>query len=1133
MRRILSILLILALLPVSALAADDPKALPAVGDVVEGFKVVDSRDFPLIGGTAVLFEHERTGALLMYLANEDTDRAFDLTFRTQPIDNTGLPHVFEHSTLDGSEKYPSKALFFNLSSQTYNTFMNAMTLPTMTTYPVASLSEAQLLKYADYYTDSCLNPVIMDDESIFREEAWRYRLPDMDGELTIEGTVYSEMLGAITLERAANINLMGTAFPGSVAANDHGGLPEDIPSMTFESLCAYHDLYYHPSNLIAYLYGDFEDYAAFLRLLDRAFEPFERRDFTFEDAGYTPLTESVEAEYGFPVEAGSDTANASAVHYAYVCPGLNRDREAERTVNLLMNLFSSSASRLMQNLEKALPKATFSVGFDMTGPEDLVLFVAENVDREDAALFKQTVDESIAQTLEEGFPQDIVDGITASIELSTALLMENSGVGVNMIESVAYEYVNSGDPYCYMDYVEGLDTIDELNAQGAYREAIAAWLAPDQITALAVTYPVPGLKEENDAALRERLAQVKADMTEEELQAIIDRSNATEAEPDDAAKYISELQAVTVESLPEEVREYALSDETGEDGVRRLNVEAAVDGIGRTDVWLDGAGFTEEELLWLHLFTSVLGEMDTDAHTRDELDALVERYFYDTVLRMSILGRDETCHVCLRLGWIAREEDLEAGYDLMYELLYGTDLTDVERLKELVGEERASLKSSFKSMPYSIGLYRGLARYDRGSLISDHYNYLDYYEFLGEAERMLEEEPERVVEKLEHIQASLNNRANAVTAYAGTKEGIALNRTLADAFLAKLGEAPVEAVELDLPVPADSEGIIIDSNAQYNGHVIDLESCGFEEYDAALNVVTTAVYDAYLIPQLRDRYGAYGVLHAATEDSLYLLSYRDPNVAETFAVYEGLGDFMRGLEMDQDTLDGYILSAYVGYAMPTGVLSGALDAIVDALTEEDPDSTLENMRALKALKVEDLGRYADMYDALVENGYKVTVGGASVINENGELYDAVLDPLGAKDAGPAVMEDVQDDDPSATAVHFAVGSGFMLPLSDTEFGVHEPATVGDLAGALYCMTGGDPEDQDNALQALQGYGLFPQDLTVGDPLTDEAADGLLSDFSQAVGLSYERDHELTGEPLTRGELAGVIMVFVEMLDTDE
>ena len=277
--------------------AEETAALPEAGDVIFGFEAKEIRPFPAIGAEVVVFEHQKTKARLTYIANDDTNRVFDLTFMTDPVDKTGLPHVFEHSVLDGSEKYPSRTLWFNALYQTYNTFMNAYTQSRHTGYPVASLSEEQLLKYADYYTEACLHPLVVEDESIFREEAWRYRLEEAGAPLTIEGTVYSEMLGAYNLNQAAYFNAMGTAFPGSMIGNCYGGDPAYIPDMTFDALRSYHSLYYHPSNCMAYLYGSFGDYTAFLKLLDEAFAPYEYRSFIHEDPGYTPLEEPVEAAF--------------------------------------------------------------------------------------------------------------------------------------------------------------------------------------------------------------------------------------------------------------------------------------------------------------------------------------------------------------------------------------------------------------------------------------------------------------------------------------------------------------------------------------------------------------------------------------------------------------------------------------------------------------------------------------------------------------------------------------------------------------------------------------------------------------------------------------------------------------------
>ena len=1134
MKKLLSLMLVFLMLPFAALAeAGEPAgALPQVGDVVEGFELLQVRDFPLIGGSALLFEHEATGALALWLKNADTNRVFDLTFLTQAIDNTGLPHVFEHSTLDGSEKYPSKALFFNLSSQTYNSFMNAFTYPTMTTYPVASLSEAQLLKYADYYTDSCLHPMIMEDESIYREEAWRYRMDDMDDELTIEGTVYSEMLGARTLAQAALFNTYRAAFPGSFIGNVSGGDPAYIPDMTYDSLREYHDRYYHPSNALAILYGDLEDYAAFLKLLNEAFAPYERRAFVLTDPDYEPLQAPAEHSFAFPAEAGGDAEHTAEIEYAFVCPGMKDDPEQEEAADHLTTLLSLDSSDLTQSLLKALPYGSFSSNIDTMGPEDLIVFSARNVNAEDAGTFRATVDEALARTAADGFPQEAVDGVMASLSLSTALTMEASDVGVSLIESMAFSYSTSMNPFRYLDRVEATDNIDAWNAEGRYTRAIGDWLLDNELNVLVTTYPEPGAKEAADEALKQELAEIRAGMSEEELQAIVDRSSAPQEE-DDASEYIRQLQAVTVESLPEEWREYSVADETGEDGVRRLNVEAAVDGIGRADLWLDAAGIPQEDLHWMHLYTDLAGEMDTDLYSRGELAQKMERYFYSPELRLSLTGSRNAYHPWLRLGWIAREDDLAEGYDLMYEILFNTKLDDVQRLKEQVDALKASNKSKIKSEPYNIAIDRGLILSDERMAFSMYYGDLEYYAFLDRAARLLEEEPDAAVAKLREIRQTFNNRAGAMTAYAGTPAGIALNRELSDAFLAKLDEAPVTPAAYDFPKPAMREGIIIEGGAQYNGYVADLETLGIGEFNAEMSAVMNWVYDAFLIPQLRDQYGAYGVLHSGFEEGVYLLSYRDPNVKETYEVYAGLAEAVRTTPIDQETLDGYILSSYAGYAKPQGELTGALNAINSVLTDEAPDLALTYMRQLKALKAEDVAAYADLYENLVAKGYMVTAGGATAVNENADLFDAVLNPLGAQDPASVVFSDLAEDSDVYEAVRSMFEQGLMLPEAEDRFGVDSPATAGDLAGVLYALMGGDPEDPEGAVGTLKEYGMLPADLEAGQALTDADAEGILAGFAQAAGTEYQPLREPAGAEMTRGQLAGLLFSFMELLEDAE
>ena len=1135
MKRMLSLILalLLALGTLSALAEASPARetvdLPAVGDVVYGFKALEIREFPLIGAQIVLFEHEKTGAKLTYVAKDDTNRAFQLTFATRPTNNTGLPHVFEHATLSGSEKYPSAALFMNLLYQTYNTYMNAYTTDAMTCYPVASLSEEQLLKYADYYTDSCLHPSILTDESIFRTEAWRYRMASMDDDLTLEGTVYSEMLGSYTLARAAMLNANREAFPGAAITLDYGGVPDDIPDMTWDDLKAYHDLYYHPSNCMAYLYGQFSDYTAFLALLDSAFAPYEKADFHFEDASYARISAPSETYVPYPMAAGTDTENQAQVYYYIVCPGMKDDVEQENIIDNLCSLLNASSSLLMQNLKKALPAASFSFGRELAAPDDAILFEAVNVNKEDAKLFKDTVDASLKEIAEAGFPQDMVDSITFTLSMSTKLASEETDPVNNVLHSMAYYYVTTGDPFKYLDSVDKLYSIDEMHQQGLYQQAISQWLLDPALYTLTTTYPEPGAQELKDAALAESLAEKKAAMSEEELQAIIDATN-NPVQDDDASALVAQLQAVTVESLPEEVKIYDVSDVTGEDGIRRIDVTAGVDGVGVAQIYLDAQGVPQEDLHWFRLFTRLLGQLDTAEHTKEELDVLTTRYLYDKTIGIDMCGQpDGSYHPRLILEWTAMDEDLATGYDLMNELLFSTQFTDAQKLLEKVQAQKASVRNTINSNAYSIMLYRGLAVDIPMYRFYSYINFLEYYDFLNELEVMLAEDPAAVTQRFEALQSAFANNSGAICAFAGNEASIQANHALADQFLAKLGTADIVPQAYDLPVPSMREALIIDGNIQYNNVIASYDKLGLEDFDASLNVISTLVTDQLLTPILRDTYGVYTPWHGATQDGgVYLISYRDPNITETFDVYAALPKMVSQLEVDQETLDGYILNNYSSLAAGSGELSGAVSAISYVLGNVSQEEPLEYMRQLKSVTPDKVREAAALYQAAWDNGVHSTAGSMAAISAHTDLYDVILNPFNANDPTQVELTDVPKDSEIYDAVRFVFESGMMQPLTADTFGVDENATVGDFLGALFTLMGGPVNDPEGARGWLAGYGLVEEDQDLDADLTEE-----LLCFVLVNGLGVGLSTDTPDAAVSRGDLADLMYQINMMMSAAE
>ena len=1117
MKKLLSVLLALALVlgvvPALGEAAAAPAAgIPAVGDVVEGFEVKEIREFGLIGATLVYFEHQQTGAKMLYIANDDTNRAFQLSFPTRMTNDKGLPHVFEHATCSGSAKYPSASLWMNVSMQTYNTYMNAYTMDAMTAYPVASLSEEQLLKLADYYTDLCLNPQIMTDESIYRTEAWRYEMADMDADLTYNGTVYSEMLGARTLLQATLHAANKATFPGASLSYEYGGDPDVIPEMTWEELKEYHNKYYHPSNCLAILYGSFEDYTVFLKLLNEAFAPFGKAEFSFDEPDYSRITEPVVTSYAYPVPEGTDTENQSGIFYYILCPGMKGDVEQERLIDHVCSLFNDSSSLLMQSLRKTFPTGSFSLGREVAAPDDAILIMATGLNENDADLFRETVDIAFAETVQSGFAPELVDNIATALKFDAKLASEDGDPVNTVMSSFAYDYSVTGNIFRYVEDYEALNNIESENSEGLLAGAVAQWLVDPALFTLTTGNPAPGQQEVHDSALAEKLAGIKAGMSEEEKQAIVDATNAAPVAEDNSAM-LADLNALTVSTLPEEVKNYEIRDTEEDGGFRRIEAVAGVDGISYIMLNLDAAALPVEDIHYMRLFTRLLGHMDTDRHTWEELDPLVTRYLYNNTFGVFVSGWKDTYHPYVVAEWYSLDEDLEAGYALAEEILFHTQFTDAQTLLERIQAQKTAVRSQISQSAYSVLLYRQLAASSPFARYYGYMNFLDYYAFLEELEQTVQEHPEEVAARLAGVQQFFASRSGAITAAAGSEASLELNRPLADAFMAKLDGASREAVDPEIPLPAAKEGLIIDSNIQFNvvgspWIAIDPEADGY-----AYSAVGQLVSDLLLIPDLRDQAGAYGAYCMSTDGELYLLTYRDPNVAETFAYFDTLPDKLSALETDQETIDRYILSTYAELAKPQGELTGAVTALSNRISGIPDDMKLQSMRALKTAEPETLKTFAAYLADLLNTGIRGTAGSAAAINANAEIYDAVLNPFNTKDLTEAGFEDVPEGHEKYGAVIDTVSAGLMVPRSETVFGVDEEASVGDFFGGLYPLIGGEGIDPQACLEALAGYGLADASLDLDGALTEK----FLCDMLTSLGVAMNTDDP--DHVMTRGELA--------------
>lgn len=969
-----------------ALATSD---LPAAGDKLYGFTVTEVGTEVLINAPKILFEHDKTGAQVLYIAADDIDCSFDISFKTPNLNSKGISHVFEHICISGSEKYPAQNMFFPLVSQTYNTFVNAMTAPTMTTYPLSSMSEDQLLAMADYYLDGVFHPLVYKDERFFKREAWRYTLEDKDAPLALTGTVYNEMRGNDNIYSAAHYALKKALFPDSIISNVNGGAPAHIPEMTYQELLDFHQTYYHPSNSLTVLYGNM-DYTRFLEKLDAEyFSGFDRREVEVETGEVAPQTELVSHTEQFAVEQGSPADNASVLSYGVVANGISG--EDTYGLQILAAILSHDASPLSEAMRVALPNATVSVSVDRNVPVPYCTIDADGVDADDAEIFYSTIQESFAQIAEEGFDADIVDAVLAAEEFSNLLTSEVSNLGVNLSISLAQSWSVDGSLDSLNQYLDALEAMRAKSTEGYFEGLLADYIAGNPHAALITTVPVPGLAEENAAALEEKLAGIKAAMSADEIDAMVQEGIDLEAwsQEEPPRELLDKLQAVTADTLPEEYKQYAVQ-ETERDGVRYMTAEASVGNIGSTSLYLDTSAMPQDLLHTLSLYTALIGRVDTENHARAELQTLITRYLNGFSAGASgVWFADFSWKPYLSASWMSLNDEYETGLKLVDEVLFTSRVDDLDTIQSIISEQKVSMRSQFNNMPYILQIGRAESTAYESSAYNSYLTGLAYYDYLSDAEKMIQDDPEALIASLETVRELLRNKQDAVVMYAGNEQGIALFEEQIGAWMDGIPQTEIAAAELALPKADASEGIIVDSTVQYNLLFASNEELGIE-YSGKLVPLRSLIYDGYTTPQLRHGLGAYDSIVSFGERGMLFVSYRDPEVAKTFAVYEGLADYAANAAVTQEDLDRYIVSAYSAYVLPQGELSGATGAMALLFQGWPEDLRLIRMREIKSATVEDLRALAPVLESLAEKGVRSTSGAGAVINQNKDLYETII-----------------------------------------------------------------------------------------------------------------------------------------------
>ena len=975
----------------------DVFAKPARSIKVEGYTVKSVSDFDSYGAKITVFTHDKSGATVELIENDDPNKCFMLEFDTRAYDNKGIPHVFEHSVTNGSKKYPSRSLAMALYNRSYLTFGNASTGDKFTCYPIASLSEEQLLKFADYYTDLCFEPLILENEDIFKTEAVRYTLDSADAEIKVNGTIYSEQSGKYSASRMAVRKAFELVKPGCPASFESGGLPSDMLKLSYSEVKDFHEKFYHPSNCTAYLYGDIKDADAFLKLLDGYFNVYDKRDYASASDDTGSSGGFKEKKYDYPAAKGSPADGKTAMVYALDLGKLSDEELCD--LYALRAYCDMDTSVVKLRLKSLYPAAAFSVKVDTDSAGSVFFIGADNMNENDSKLFKDAVDSILSDLSVRGLSKNELAAFRKNMETENALLREGSNIGVSMLMSAASMHASGVDEKFYPKMIDSFGDMVWFDNE-LLKSVVSDHLTDPERSAMSVVVPRPGLAEKNAKELEDSLAKKKASMSDDGIKKLIeDTKRIADTATDDPTEYLDEINVVKVSQLPDVISRYTVNDRTDKNNTRRIGVYTKNDRLNSTTLFLDASGLPQEDICYLSLYADLVNGRFVPAGSvsRGELPNAINSVMAngeDISFTVSCAGDDYVPYI--KVSFMSEPGKDKEAFDLIFAQLFESDFSDAGQLLEGITAVRNTIRNNVNNHPESLMRYLALAPDGEGAAYYEYTHYIEYYDFLGDLAKKIEKDPRAVSDKLSEVSAYVNNLSGAVLGYATARAPEKEYLKCANDFIKRMDHNRRQTESYEFTTYRYPLAVMIDRQMVFNGIGMgNVEKGGIKKDSPANDLALSVISDSYIKPEARDRYGAYGYSYKYDHPTEVVFTANDPNTKETMDIFTGIGEAWKKspVRTDQNTLDDYIITMHSKQSVGSGEIADAMTLINELVEGEKPDHRSGWLKELAGIRTKDMEKLDRAMESFAGEGNIVTIGSGEIISKNKEAYAQVIRPF--------------------------------------------------------------------------------------------------------------------------------------------
>ena len=965
---------------------------------LQQYEIILNKHIDEVNSDAYLLRHKKSGARIVILSNDDDNKVFNIGFRTPVTDDTGVPHIIEHTVLCGSDSFPVKEPFMELIKGSLNTFLNAMTYPDRTVYPVASYNDKDFANLMHVYMDAVFHPNIYKEENIFKQEGWHYELEDKDGDIQINGVVYNEMKGVYSsVDGIASRASMQSLFPDNGYSNESGGDPLSIPDLTYEEYLAFHKKYYHPSNSYIYLYGDMDPVERLIWMDENYLSKYDYLEVDSEIKYQKPFEKPITVTRDYAISDG-ENEDESAMLIANFVVGDNLDSE----LNIAFQILEYAIMEMPgAPLKQALIDA--KIGKDISGSfEDYLLqpvydISAKYANEKDAEKFNEVINSTLKDIVKKGIDKKALKAGLNSLEFKIkeadfggfpkGLLW-----GLNLLGTWIYD---DEKPFVSLETNKIFEKLKEKINTDYFEKLIEKYLINNNHRSTVIMSPKKGLTEKQEEVLAEKLDKMKKEMSDEQIEKMIEDTQKLREyqETPSTPEELKTIPLLEIEDIDKNPKPF-IYQEIDEGTYKAVYNDIFTNGIGYLDIEFDFGKLPVKYVPYLGLLKYVLSYMNTDrsfSELNTEIDMDLGGLTFGTGIFTNVKTNKSKYEAEVHTK--AVYDNLEKAVDIIKEIITKTDFSDYKRLREILEETKSRLNRTIVESGHIASRMRAMADYSEDYYIREQMSGISFYKFVESLLDDFDNKKEGIADNLNDVMKYTFRKDNMMINYAGDKDSFEKVEVLIKDLQKDMNE-PVDFSEgfdgWTFERTKKNEGFITPGQVQYVARCGNYKESANEEFDGSMQVVSSIMSSEYLWVNIRMLGGAYGCgCNVTRGGDIMFTSYRDPNLKRTSDIYLGAADYIANFDADEREMRKYIIGTIskMDTPMTAADRSGReFSAYMGDISYEMLKKEREQVLYSTPEKIRSL---APKFEKAMAQDYICVVGGKSAITNDADILNEV------------------------------------------------------------------------------------------------------------------------------------------------